>query len=185
VIPVLLDTDIGSDIDDALALAYLLRQPQCELVGITTATGDTAKRAALAAWLCQEAERPDVPVRAGLRGPLLTGPGQAEVPQYAAFTGTTADRCPNTGSCAIEFMREAIHSRPGEITLLAIGPLTNVAALFASDPAIPGLLKQVVLMCGTYGHTYAGRLCHTEWNAHCDPVAAAVVFQHAAAGTLV
>jgi purine nucleosidase len=64
-VPVLFDTDIGSDIDDAVALAYLLRQPRCELLGVTTATGDTGQRAALAEVICRAAGRNDVPIHAG------------------------------------------------------------------------------------------------------------------------
>ena len=55
---VLFDTDIGSDIDDAVALAYLLAQPQCDLLGITTVTGESVKRAELASALCSVAGRP-------------------------------------------------------------------------------------------------------------------------------
>src|ERR1700709_1866096 len=79
---VLLDTDIGSDIDDAVALAYLLRQPRCDLVGITTVTGDVAKRAALAQITCEAAGGTDVPIHCGASTPLLWGPGQPEVPHY-------------------------------------------------------------------------------------------------------
>src|SRR5690625_3689584 len=59
---ILLDTDIGNDIDDAFCLAYLLAQPRCELLGITTATGDTQQRAALVDALCQTAGRTDIPI---------------------------------------------------------------------------------------------------------------------------
>ena len=79
-IPVLLDTDIGSDIDDAVALAYLLRQPRCELVGITTVSGDVQKRAALAEVTCRAGGREDIPIHCGRRDVLLNGPGQPNVP---------------------------------------------------------------------------------------------------------
>jgi purine nucleosidase len=179
VIPILLDTDIGNDIDDALALAYLLRQPRCELVGVTAATGDPVQRAQLAKWLCIRAGKPEIPVAAGLVGPLLTGPGQPHVHQYPAMP---ASETPEVRTDAIDFMRETIRARPHEITLLAIGPMTSVGALFAADPELPGLLKQTVLMCGSYGVTDLGR--PTEWNAHVDPVAAGILFRQAVPGTL-
>jgi purine nucleosidase len=69
-------------------------------------------------------------------------------------------------------MRETIRSRPGEVTLLAVGPFTNVAALFASDPETATLLKRLVIMGGVYLPT-SGR---TEWNATCDPHATAIMF---------
>lgn len=171
-IPVLLDTDIGSDIDDAVALAYLLRQPRCELVGVTTVTGDTAKRAALAEVICRAAGRDDVPVHRGADRPLLHGPGQPDVPQYDAVAGRdhTLERPANT---AVDFLRQTIRARPGEITLLTIGPLTNAALLFALDPEIRPLLGGFVSMAGWFGSP------RPEWNASVDPVATAITYRAA------
>ena len=175
-IPVLLDTDIGSDIDDAVCLSYLLRQPQCELVGVTTVTGEVAQRAALCEVVCRAAGREEVPIHAGAPNVMLFGPGQPQVPQYEAIADRPhrRDYAPNT---AIEFMREVIRSRPHEITLLAVGPTTNVALLFATDPEIPSLLKELVLMCGVFtGHNGHGPGA-LEWNARCDPIATAITYQ--------
>src|SRR5439155_18276962 len=86
-VPLVLDTDIGSDIDDAVALAYLLRQPRCELLGVTTVTGNVAQRAALCDVICRAAGRDDVPIHAGASDVLLFGPGQPKVPQYEAVAG--------------------------------------------------------------------------------------------------
>lgn len=170
-IPVLLDTDIGANVDDALALAYLLRQPRCELLGITTVTGDVHKRAACAEVICRAAGRPDVPIHCGRSDTLPPGPGQPEVPLYDAIRGDAhrMDRPPNT---AVDFLRESIRARPGRITLLTIGPLTNVAIVFAIDPEIPSLLAGMVSMAGVYSsHPRA-----VETNCRIDPVAAAAVF---------
>jgi purine nucleosidase len=183
--PILLDTDIGSDIDDAVALAYLLKQPECELLGVTTVTGDTVKRAALAEILLREADRGDVPVYAGLRSPLLHGPGQPDVPQYEAVSHRPhAPAYGNSPADAVLFLRETIRARPGQVTLLAIGPLTNIAALFALDPEIPNLLGRLVLMCGVYGAGAAGQRAvgAREWNALVDPVATSVVYRGAVPG---
>lgn len=174
-IPILFDTDIGSDIDDAVALAYLLRQPRCELLGITTVSGDTQKRAALAEIVCRAAGREDIPIYAGLTGPLLHGPGQPDVPQYDAVAAEP--HRPEYSRDALLFLREAIRSRPGEITLLAVGPMTNIGALFAADPELPSLLKRIVLMCGVFtargGQGPGGR----EWNALVDPIATALTYK--------
>ena len=62
---ILLDTDIGTDVDDAVALAYLLAQPECELLGITTVTGQAVERAKLCSVLCHAAGRPDIPIYPG------------------------------------------------------------------------------------------------------------------------
>ena len=72
-------------------------------------------------------------------------------------------------------MRRTIRSNPGDITLLAIGPMTNVALLFSIDPEIPKLLKSLVLMCGVFTNHLAG-VGPVEWNAICDPHAAAIVY---------
>lgn len=174
-IPVLLDTDIGSDIDDAVALAYLLKQPQCELLGITTVTGEPARRASLADAVCQAAGRTDIPIHVGTEPPLLVPQHQPHAPHTEALTERWPHRTFGKESTAIEFLRKTIRSRPGEITLLAIGPLTNIALLFALDPEIPSLLKQVVLMGGRfYSHSKEGQVL--EWNILCDPHAAAMVF---------
>jgi purine nucleosidase len=178
-IPVLLDTDIGSDIDDAVALAYLLRQPRCDLLGITTVTGDVRQRAACAEVLCRAAGRPDIPIHCGAEKPLLFGPGQPNVPQYEAIRRRSIRR-DWPANTAVEFMRQTIRSRPGEITLLTIGPLTNIALLFALDPEIPSLLKRLVSMAGVfYPHPAVN-----EWNCKVDPIAAAMVYAAPAPGHL-
>lgn len=184
IIPLLFDTDIGSDIDDAVALTYLLRQPRCHLLGVTTATGDTTKRAALVEIVCAAAGRPDVPVHAGLTGPLLSGSGQPDVPHYEAVKNRPHRTDYAAGGGAVDFLRQAIRARPGEVTLLAVGPMTNVAALAACDPHALGMLRRIVLMAGVFtgasGHGPGAR----EWNVLCDPAASALVFKHAPPGTL-
>ena len=169
-IPVLFDTDIGSDIDDAVALAYLLRQPRCELLGITTVTGDVQRRAALAEVVCRAAGREDVPIHCGRREPLAYGKGQPSVPQYDAIAGEP-HRVDRPEATAVGFLRDTIRARPGEIVLLTVGPLGNVATLFALDPEIPSLLKGIVSMAGVF--FAEGR---REWNVVVDPEAAAIVY---------
>lgn len=170
-IPVLLDTDIGTDIDDAVALAYLLRQPRCELLGITTVTGEADKRAMLADAVCRAAGRDDVPIHVGAQLPLIVPTKQPHAAQAVALTEQWPHRKFAETPTAVEFLRETIRARPGEITLLTVGPLTNIALLFALDPEIPGLLKQVVMMGGWFFARPA-----PEWNILNDPHAAAMVF---------
>jgi purine nucleosidase len=170
-IPVLLDTDIGSDIDDAVALSYLLRNPRCALIGVTTVTGDVIQRAALVQILHEAYGRHTLPIHCGASTPLLWGPGQPNVPQYEAVKHHPhrLDRRPNT---AVEFLQRSIRSRPGQITLLSIGPLTNIAILFALDPEIPSLLARFVSMAGVF-YDDPNRL---EWNCMVDPIATAIVY---------
>ncbi len=173
-IPILLDTDIGSDIDDAVALAYLLRQPQCELLGITTVTGEPEKRACLADAICRAFGRSDVPIFSGAARPILVPQRQPAAPQ-ASVLPKWPHRETFAPDTAVDFLRQTIRSRPGEITLLTIGPLTNVGLLYALDPQIPSLLKSHVLMAGHYFNRAVG-YGPTEWNAGGDPHAAAAVF---------
>jgi inosine-uridine nucleoside N-ribohydrolase len=175
----LLDTDIGSDIDDAVCLAYLLAQRECQLLGITTVSGEALKRAMLADAVCQAAGR-EVPIFPGLENPLLVASRQRHAPQAAALD-KWAHRTDFPQGQAIDFLRKEIRRAPGEVVLLAIGPLTNIAALFTVDPEIPSLLKSLVLMGGNYTPVPWEAAGHipVEWNILNDPHAAAIVFRAA------
>jgi Inosine-uridine nucleoside N-ribohydrolase len=166
---VILDTDIGSDIDDAFALAYLLKEPRCELVGITTVSGEANRRAEMCSAMCQHARRDDIPIHVGCDRAMLIDIPQKKA-QQAEGGIKWAHREFAADNTAIEFLRKTIRANPGEITLLAIGPMTNVGVLFATDPEIPALLKEVVLMCGMFFMTGG------EWNAFNDPHATAITY---------
>lgn len=168
-IKVLLDTDIGSDIDDALCLAYLLMQPRCELLGITTVTGEPEKRAMLASAICTAAGKDNIPIKPGSPKPLLIEQRQKTAPQAEVLT-RWRHRTDMPKFEAVQFLRETIRSHPNEIALLTIGPLTNIGLLFAMDPEVPTMLNQLVMMCGVY------KIGKHEWNAIGDPHATAIVF---------
>jgi inosine-uridine nucleoside N-ribohydrolase len=172
---ILLDTDIGNDIDDTVCLAYLLCHKECELLGITTVSGEPVKRAKLTSAFLKAAGRNGIPIYPGAETPLLTPQNQPVAHQAKYLPGWDYETDFQEGE-AIEFMRRTIRQNPGEVTLLAIGPLTNIALLFAVDPEIPLLIKQLVVMCGTFTYRYKGAPCLTEWNVRCDPHAAAMVY---------
>ena len=178
---VLLDTDIGSDIDDAVCLAYLLAQPRCELLGITTVSGEPLERAKIASAQCKVAGK-NIPIYPGAEPPFIIEPLQPKAPQAAALARWEHDADFPQGQ-AIEFMRRTIHQHPGEITLLGIGPLTNIALLFMADSQIPKLLKSLVLMCGVFTDEvpsdWQWGKNRTEWNAKLDPHAAEIVYRAA------
>ncbi|MDR1439284.1 MAG: nucleoside hydrolase [Clostridiales bacterium] len=166
----LLDTDIGSDIDDAVCLAYLLRNPMCELLGITTVSGMARERAMIADTLCRAAGK-DVPIRVGAENPLIAAQRQPLAPQ--------AEKLPKyphaedfAGEHAISLMRRAILANPGEVTLLAIGPMTNVALLFAVYPDAAAQLGGLAVMGGDF--LRGGEAL--EWNIICDPHAASMMY---------
>ncbi|RAP73446.1 nucleoside hydrolase [Paenibacillus montanisoli] len=171
-----LDTDIGGDIDDALCLAYLLNQPHCELIGISTVGGEAGKRAMVADAICKAAGQ-NIPVYAGADNPLMptdiypTPDGAAKLPNWPHDTGFRPNQ-------AVDAMRAAIRRHPHEISLLAVGHLTNVALLFRLDPEIPRLLKELYIMSGVFSEELeAGPdMPMANWNAWMDAHACAIVY---------
>ena len=184
---ILLDTDIGCDIDDCLALAYLLGRRDVELLGITTVTGAPHLRACLAHAVCLAAGQ-RVPVRVGLSEPTS---GILRQEGLTVNQQAVAECCPfdcTEEETAIEFMRRTVEASPHEVTLVAIGPLTNVATLFTRYPHIPALLGGLAVMGGRYTEDPAfdtSRWGEAEWNILCDREAAATVFSRCASPCLV
>jgi purine nucleosidase len=172
---ILLDTDIGSDVDDAVCLAYLLANPNCELLGITTVTGEAEERARLASVMCQAAGKL-VPIFPGAEQPLVVPQKQVTAPQAVALQKWGHEKKFPRGE-AVQFLRETIRTHPSEVTLLAIGPLTNIGLLFAADPEIPSLLRGLVMMCGRFSDKVQGNYGAVEWNAGGDPHATAIVYR--------
>jgi purine nucleosidase len=168
---VLFDTDIGTDIDDAVCLAYLLAQPGCDLLGITTVTGEPARRAEMASAMCRVAGR-NIPIYPGAEQPLIVPQMQTQAQQAAALSNWPHLPFQKASAFeAVDFMRSTIRQHPGQVHLLTVGPLTNAGLLFAIDPEIPSLLKSLTLMAGRF--LADGR----EWNAMGDPHATAIVYQ--------
>jgi purine nucleosidase len=168
-IPILFDTDIGTDIDDAFALALIVRSPEFDLLGVTTASGDTLARARLAAKMLYEAGRADVPVAAGEPGKPLT----IDQTRWADGFSSPAIRSEK----AVDFLKAQIDRRPGEITVVPVGPLTNVGTLLKAYPAVARKIKRIVMMGGSVAHGYGNSLQPVaEYNIARDPEAAQVVF---------
>lgn len=125
---IILDTDIGTDIDDALALAYLLYQPRCELVGITTLTGQAETRAKMASAVCRAAGRDDIPIYPGAEECILIDQKEKYAPQ-SKMLEKWDHRTDFPQNEAIHFMQKKIRENPGEITLLGVSPMSNIARL--------------------------------------------------------
>lgn len=170
-IPILLDTDIGTDIDDAFALALIVASPELDLVGVTTVSGDTQARARLAAKMLWEAGGAwrRVPVVAGEPGKPLP----IDQARWAeGFAGPQIRR-----QKAVDFLRTEFNRRPGQLTLVTIGPLTNVGTLLRQDPALAKKIKRLVMMGGSVARGYEpGSQADAEYNIAADPVAAQAVF---------
>lgn len=177
--PVWLDTDIGTDVDDSVALSLALRSPEIELVGVSTVYGDVALRSRMVTRLLHLAGSEDVPVYCGSGEPLMR-----ERPVYwggwegeGLVEGEEAD-CHRGSAHAVNALIEAADRRPGEITLLTIGPMTNAALAFAMDPDLAKKLAGFVLMGGAARTGENGlSLPLAEHNLKCDPEAASLCFR--------
>lgn len=171
------DTDIGSEIDDALALAYLLCNQAVEILGISTVTDKAQIRAMLASALCLAAGRPDIPIYPGCEESLPGKPFGQQVSQADALRsldhGMRFENCDTVGC-----LRDAIYANDEEVILLAIGPLSNIAHLFVGNPQVPKRLRRLVTMCGNFSDSATT----PEWNARLDPESANIVFRTPIAG---
>src|SRR3979490_2776094 len=174
---IIIDTDIGDDIDDAFAVGLALRSPEFEILGISSAWGDTHLRARLLSRFLKETGRGDIPVAMGI---AKHPPGKVNVLTQAPYAqgGPGGENYPN----GVDFILEQVKLHPGEITLIAIGPETNLGAAIDRDAATFRKLKRVVLMGGSvyrgysqfnYGKTPGP---DPEWNILCDIQAARKVF---------
>src|SRR5262249_9526126 len=142
---IILDTDIGDDVDDAFALALALESPEIEIVGVTTAWGDTALRARMVRRMLLENGRAEIPVAEGIATASKTNFSQAD------WAKGGPDEAKKDGAA---FLLNEIRKNPGEITVVAIGPLTNIGTAIERDAATFRKLKRVVLMGGSVRRRY-------------------------------
>lgn len=170
-IPILFDTDIGGDIDDALALALALQSPELEVRGITTVSDDTAQRTRLAWKEMGLFHRQDIPLATGARDGLFRPGDMRPLGQYKALT--EADVAPRAAleRRAAELLVDTLLRSPEKITLVPVGPLTNIALALKLEPAIRSKIERIVLMGGAFD------LLRAEYNIVRDAAAAEIVFQ--------
>lgn len=184
---VIIDTDIGSDIDDAMAIALAMNLPELHIEGITTVYGDVDLRAKLTRKLLMLGGRDDISVYAGIEQPLLRN---REVWMAGHEGDGVLDKCEDLAyekKHAVDFMIETILNAPNEITIIAIAPLTNLAAAIIREPKIITQVKEIVLMGGVTRLGANGTTLdrYIEHNVSSDPEAASVVFQSGAPITMV
>jgi purine nucleosidase len=139
---ILIDADIGDDIDDAFALGLALSSPEFEILGVSASFGDTVTRAKMFDRMLGELGRSDIPVAMG-------------TPTAVNLTAFTQRRyaeggniAPRPHANAVDFVLAQARKYPGQVTLVAIGPLPNVGAMIDKDPAGFRMLKRVVIMGG-------------------------------------
>ena len=164
---IIIDTDIGDDIDDAFALALALQSREINLLGVTTATGDTQTRAQLALRMLRESGHGSIPVAVGRATRPPTTLTQEDFAKDIDLRGV---RFPS----AVDFTLAQIRKHPHQIELVAIGPLTNLADMIDKDPAAFHLLKRIVIMGGDI--PTETEKASPEWNIKNDIAAAQKVF---------
>lgn len=163
---IVIDTDIGDDIDDALAIVLALNSPELDVVGLTTVYRNTPLRTKLALQLLKAYGRLDIPVAGGIGRPLLSETDTGSIPCQWAEEYHDIDL--NCQQHAADFLIDQVRRDP-KVAIVAIGPLTNVACAVMKAPEVMRQ-AEIVMMGGMHSAFYP------EWNIVCDPEAAQIVF---------
>ncbi len=177
-IPVFVDVDTG--VDDAIALIYLLASPEAEVIGIASTGGNVGVDQVCEnnLGLLELCGVDGVPVSKGVDHPLNSPTlpvGKVHGPRGLGYAELPPTSGRLTGEDAATAWVKAAHAHPGELIGLATGPLTNLALALRKEPALPTLLRRLVIMGGAYD--YRGNTNPVaEWNIGVDPEAAAEVF---------
>jgi inosine-uridine nucleoside N-ribohydrolase len=156
---IILDTDIGTDIDDAWAVGFVAQYPGFETLAVTITDADTPARAKVACKLLHRAGRTDIPVAVGRRTPT---PDKRV--DYQFFWSEDFSEYRPVGLPAADVIVNLARKHPGEIVLIAVGPLQNVADALRKEPRLPKLLKSLVLMSGNVYGRAGNKPVIPEWN---------------------
>lgn len=175
---IIIDTDVGDDIDDAYAIVLAMASPEFDLLGVTTVFKNVAQRAYIAKSLLSAGNRGEVPVYAGINRPLRQSvqafeyerEGEDGLPVLRHYWEEMRRFRYEQGS-AVDFILDCAERYPGEVTLVGIGPLTNLAQAYEKAPETFRKLRELVLMNGWFTDAYP------EWNVMCDPEAARIVYK--------
>ena len=179
---IILDTDIGDDIDDAFALLLMIQSHAFDILGVTTVFRNARQRAHMAKYIIN-ALGADIPVYQGCDYPIISDPetlnteeirkkekrdrfGMYQLPQWKEEMESAQYEKGN----AVDFIIEQVHKYPHEVILCGIGPLTNFGIALRKDPTIIPLIKEFRLMSGGRNINFS------EWNVFCDPEASYIVY---------
>ncbi|HZT30449.1 MAG TPA: nucleoside hydrolase [Bryobacteraceae bacterium] len=169
-IPILFDTDIGDDIDDALALALALQSPELDVRAVTTVVDDTESRTRLAWKELGLFGRQDVPLATGAPEPLLDPMRHSRARQFEVLT--EADVAPAAARRrAADLIVDTLMQSPEKLTIVPVGPLTNIALALKLEPRIKPHIQRIVLMGGAFS------MLRAEYNIWRDRAAAEIVFR--------
>jgi len=168
-IPIIFDTDIGDDIDDALALALALQSPEIDVRAVTTVIDDTETRTRLAWKELGLYGRHDIPLATGASEPLLDPVRPQRARQFEVLT--PADKVPDAARRrAVDLIIDTLLASPKPVTIVPVGPLTNIALALKSGANIKPKIARIVLMGGAF------HMLYQEYNIWRDRVAAQIVF---------
>src|SRR3954468_6226493 len=162
-----LDTDIGGDADDAMALALCLRHPDIDLRAVTTVSGDAVGRARIAAKLLQLAGRDDIEVSAGVSDDPERENGGAVILEDGDESGLTL-----SSRDAVTLLTAEAAAAPGELTIATIGSQSNVAAALDADPTFAGNVGRLAVMGGVFAPMQVGGRpidADADYNLNVDP----------------
>ena len=169
-VPIIFDTDIGDDIDDALALALALQSPELDVRAVTTVADDVESRTRLAWKELGLYHRHDIPLAPGASEPLLDPVRTGHSPQFKLLA--PEDTLPPSASMgAADLIVKTLLESPVKITLVPVGPLTNIALALKLNPRIKDHIQRIVLMGGAFFPPRA------EYNIKRDRIAAEIVFR--------
>jgi len=172
-IPVIFDTDIGDDIDDALALALALQSPELDVRLVTTVVDDVNSRSRLAWKELGLYQRHDVALATGASQPLLDPQREDHAPQFRLLEAT--DTLPEQAHRrAADVIVDTLMRSQEKITIIPVGPLTNIALALRLEPRIREKIERIVLMGGAF------KLLTSEYNIQRDRAAAQIVFSSGA-----
>lgn len=179
---IILDTDVGDDIDDAFAILLMIQSYEFDVLGITTVFRNARQRAHMAKYLVNSLGA-NIPVYQGCDYPIISDPeklnteeirkkekrdrfGMYQLPQWK----DEMEEAKYEEGNAVDFIIEQVHKYPHEVILCGIGPLTNFGIALRKDPTIIPLIKEFRLMSGGRNITFS------EWNVYCDPEASYIVY---------
>ena len=175
---VIIDTDIGDDIDDTFALLFALKSPEIHVCGVTTVFRNAVRRAKMCKAILDTYGIDDIPIYAGVDLPLIEEIHERKNDRYdenhqfypCQYSEEMEQITVNQEYHAVDFIIDTVRKQPGIIELVPIGPLTNIALAIRKAPDIIRKLKGITLMGGCFGEKMP------EWNILCDPEAARIVF---------
>lgn len=189
---IIFDTDFAfPPQDDAMALFFALNSPELEILGITTVAGNRSVNIATADVLkvLEVTERTEIPVYQGAAAPLLHTGVEWDTKRHGGWFANEPARQPPGGFAttkkleaqgAIDYLVQTVMKNPGQVTILAIGPLTNIAMAMRMEPRFAANVEQIVIMGGAIASLPDGGGNHTpnaEFNFYVDPEAAQIVLR--------